>query len=162
MRPLRIALRHLLVQDAAAGGHPLHVAGTERTGVAEAVLVLDGSREHVGDGLDAAMRMPGEARPVVVRTVVAEVVEQQERIELCRIAEAEGAAQFHARSLHGRLRLDDVLHGSYGHGALSRLKLAQRPSQAARSMLSLALEAGDERCELVDEGLQERAGARRR
>ena len=76
--------------------------------VAEAVPVLDGPREHVGDGLDAAMGMPGEARPVVVRPIVAEVVEQQERIELCRIAEAECPAQLHARSLHGWLRLDDA------------------------------------------------------
>ena len=42
--------------------------------------------EHVGDGLDAAMRMPREAGQIVVRVVVAEVVEQQERIEVrcCR------------------------------------------------------------------------------
>ena len=43
MRPSRVALRHLLMQDAAAGGHPLHVAGAERAAVAEAVAVLDGS-----------------------------------------------------------------------------------------------------------------------
>jgi hypothetical protein len=76
---LRVALRHLLVHDAAAGGHPLHVAGAERAAVAEAVAVLDRAGEHVGDRLDAAMRMPREPGEVVVRIVVAEVVEQQER-----------------------------------------------------------------------------------
>ena len=89
MRPCGVALRHLLVQDAAARRHPLHVAGAERAPVAEAVAVLDGARQHVGDGLDAAMRMPREAGEVVVGPVVAEVVEQQERIELGRVAEAE-------------------------------------------------------------------------
>ena len=50
--------------------------------VAEAVAVLDGAGEDVGDRLDAAVRMPGKAREVVLGTVVAEVVEQQERVEL--------------------------------------------------------------------------------
>ena len=63
------------------GGHPLHVAGAERAAVAQAVAVLDGAGEHVGDGLDAAVRMPRKAGEVVVGPVVAEIVEQQERIE---------------------------------------------------------------------------------
>ncbi len=57
----RVAVRHLLVEDAAAGGHPLHVAGTERALVAQAVGVVDRAGQHVGDGLDAAVRVPGEA-----------------------------------------------------------------------------------------------------
>ena len=77
-----VALRHLLMDDAAAGRHPLHVARADRAAVAQAVAVLDGARQHVGDGLDAAVRMPGEAGQVIVGTIVAEVVEQQERIEL--------------------------------------------------------------------------------
>ena len=60
---LRIALRHLLMQDAAAGRHPLHVARAQLALVAEAVAVLDGAGEHIGDRLDAAMRMPRESRP---------------------------------------------------------------------------------------------------
>ena len=114
---LRVALRHLLMQDAAAGRHPLHVAGAERAAVAEAVAVVDRAGEHVGDGLDAAMRMPREAGEVVVRVVVAEIVEQQERIELAGVAEPKRAAQLHARAFHGRLGLDDALHGSDGHDA---------------------------------------------
>ena len=88
---LRVTLRHLLVEDAAAGGHPLHVAGAQRAAVAEAVAVLDRAGQHVGDGLDAAVRMPREAGPVVLGPVVAEIVEQQERVELAGVAEAEGA-----------------------------------------------------------------------
>ena len=102
---LRIALRHFLVHDAAARGHPLHVAGAERAAIAEAVAVIDGAGEHIGDGLDAAMRMPRKAGEVVGRAVVAEIVEQQERIELGGFAEAEGAAQLDAGAFDGRLRL---------------------------------------------------------
>src|SRR6185312_13574913 len=55
---LRVTLRHLLMHDATAGRHPLYVAGAERAVIAEAVAVLDGAVEDIGDGLDAAMRMP--------------------------------------------------------------------------------------------------------
>ena len=86
MRPVVVALGHLLVDDAAAGGHPLDVAGGDGAVVAHAVAMLDGSGEDVGDGLDAAMRVPGEAGQIILGNVVAEIVEQQERIEVgcCR------------------------------------------------------------------------------
>ena len=100
---LRVALRHFLMQDAAPGRHPLHVAGAEIAAIAEAVAVLDVAGQHIGDGLDAAMRMPGKAGAIFVRPVVAEIVEQQERIELGGVAEAEGAAQMHAGAFDGRL-----------------------------------------------------------
>ena len=58
--------------------------------------MIDIARQHIGDGLNAAMRMPGEAREIFVRPVVAEIIEQQERIELGGIAKAEGTAQVYA------------------------------------------------------------------
>ena len=60
--------------------------------------------------------MPGKAGEIVVGTVVAEIVEQQERIELAGVAEAEGAAQLDAGAFDGGLGLDDALDGSDGHG----------------------------------------------
>ena len=68
--------------------------------IAEAVAVLDRAGQHVGDRLDAAVRMPGKPRQVVVGVVVAEIVEQQERIEVRRVAEPERALQLDARPLH--------------------------------------------------------------
>src|SRR4029077_1664027 len=61
---LRVTLRHFLVHDAAARRHPLHVAVRQRSAVAEAVAVFDGAGEHVGDGFDAAVRMPGKTGEV--------------------------------------------------------------------------------------------------
>ena len=74
--PLWIALGHLLMENTAAGGHPLHVTSGHGPSVPEAVVVVDGTGEYVGDRLDAAMGMPREAGEVVVRVFVAEVVEQ--------------------------------------------------------------------------------------
>jgi len=65
-----IALRHFLVEDAAAGGHPLQVASPKRALVAEAVLVFYRSGKYIGDGLDAAMRVPRKAGTVVIRAIM--------------------------------------------------------------------------------------------
>ena len=88
-----VALRHFLMDDAAARSHPLNVAGGNGATVAHAVTVLNRARENVGDRLDAAMRMPGETGQIILRNVIAEVVEQQERVEVGSVAEAKGAAQ---------------------------------------------------------------------
>ena len=89
--PSRVALGHFLVEDSAAGGHPLHVAGGHFALVAETVAVLDRASEYVGDRLDPAVRMPGKSRQVIFRILIAEVVQQQKRIEILGFAEAEGA-----------------------------------------------------------------------
>ena len=81
------------MHDAAPGGHPLHVAGAERAAISQAVAMLHGAGEHIGNGFDAAVRMPREAREIVGRPIVAEIVEQQKWIRLRRIAKAEGASQ---------------------------------------------------------------------
>jgi hypothetical protein len=91
MRPLASPLRHLLVQNAAAGRHPLHVAGGHAALVAQAVAVRHFAGKHIGDGLDAAVRMPGKSGHVIRRILIAEIVQQQERIELLGFAETEGA-----------------------------------------------------------------------
>ena len=80
--PRSVSFRHLLVQYAAAGRHPLDVSRSERAPVAEAVVVVDGARKHVGDGFDSAVRMPRETGKVLAGIVVAEVVEEKERIEV--------------------------------------------------------------------------------
>ena len=85
----------------------------QRAAIAEAVAVIDRAREHVGDGLDAAMRMPGEAGEIFVGVVVAEIVEQEERIELLRVAEPEAALQFDSGPFERGLRPQDPLDGSY-------------------------------------------------
>ena len=76
----RVAFRHLLVDDAAACRHPLHVAGGDDARVAEAVAVLDVALQHIGDGLDAPVRMPGKTSEIMVGDVGAEIVEKQEGV----------------------------------------------------------------------------------
>ena len=113
--PLWVPLRHFLVQNSASRRHPLHVASAELAAIAQAVAVIDGAGQHIGDCLDAAMRVPGETGAIIVGTIVTKIVEQQEGIEFAGVSEAEGAAQLDAGALDGWLRRHDTLHGSDGH-----------------------------------------------
>ncbi len=112
-----VALRHLLVKDAAAGGHPLDVTGAHRAVIAEAVAVGDGAGEDVGDRLDPAMRVPGKSRHVILRLFIAKVVEEQKRIKVRRVSEAEGATQLDACTFEGGFGFGDAFDGADRHRA---------------------------------------------
>jgi len=110
--PLRVALGHFLMQDATASRHPLHVARAHRAPVAEAVAVRDGAGEHVRDRLDAPMRMPREAGEIIVRVVVAKIVEQKKRIHFACVSKAKRPMQLDARAFERGLGGHDALHRS--------------------------------------------------
>src|SRR5438552_2498742 len=96
------------MQNAAAGGHPLHVTGGHFAFIAETVAMLDRTGEHVSYGLDAAMRMPGKSRQIVFGIVVSEIVQQQKWIEFLGRAETEGALQLYACALDCRRSLNNL------------------------------------------------------
>src|SRR5437879_13720717 len=118
------------MEDAAPGRHPLHVPGAERAAVCQAIAVLHGPAEDVGDGFDPAMGVPRESRAEVLRVVVTEVVQQEERIELSGVPEAERPAQLHTCTLDGRLRLDDRLDWPDRHGASKLLDRNEHSNHA--------------------------------
>jgi hypothetical protein len=89
-------LRHLRVDDATRGRHPLHVAGPQVAAIASAVLVAHPAVEHVGDRLEAAVRMGREPGEVIVRVVGEELVEHQERVVAQVVGAAEATAQLDA------------------------------------------------------------------
>jgi glutamate synthase (NADPH/NADH) large chain len=86
--------------------------------MASEVGVLDIPGEDVGDRLNAAVRMPRKAVLVVRRCVPAEIVEQQERIGLGRLAEAEPAMEVHTGPFHSGLGGDDAFDRTNGHAIL--------------------------------------------
>jgi hypothetical protein len=107
-----VALGHFLMDDAAACRHPLHVARPDGAAVSDAVAMLDGSCKYVCDCLDPAVWVPGEAGQIILRNIIAEVVQQKKRVEVGRIAEAECASQVHACTFERRLGTDDSLDWS--------------------------------------------------
>jgi hypothetical protein len=58
------------------------------------------------------MRVLGEAGQVVLGTIVPKIVQQQERVEVGGVPEAERAAQMHSGALERRPGLGEALHGS--------------------------------------------------
>src|SRR5580658_6998510 len=105
-----ITLRHLLVDDAAACSHPLNVSRSNDATVSDAVSVLHRSSKDIGNCLDAAMGMPRKASQIIGGNVITEIIEQQERIKVRRIVEAECAAQMYSRALERWLRLNEILY----------------------------------------------------
>src|SRR5262249_58276949 len=94
-------------------------AGVDLARVADLAAWTTAPRQYIRNRLDAAVGMPGKSGAIVFRTIVAEVVEQEEWIELAGIPEAEGATQLHARTFNRGFGLDDALHGSNGHDGLT-------------------------------------------
>jgi hypothetical protein len=56
--------------------------------------------------------MPGKSGSIIGWILIAEIVQQQKRIEILGLAEAEGALQLHASTLNGGGCLKDLLNGS--------------------------------------------------
>src|SRR5450756_2144212 len=83
--------------------------------------------QHVGDGLDAAVGVPGETGEVVVRIVRLEVVEQKERVEVVERRCGDAASQADAGALDDGRRLDhafdDARLGGHVVRSLSRVPM---------------------------------------
>ena len=84
----------------AAGGHPLRGAVGDDAAAAVGVLVLERAVDDVGDGLEAAVRVPVGA-PGLARRVVdlAHLVHVDERVEVGEVDAGEGPADGEALAL---------------------------------------------------------------
>jgi hypothetical protein len=87
------------VDDAAAGGHPLHVTGGDDPLVAHTVSMLNQTLQKIGDGLDPAVGVPWKSRTVIVRVWGVEVVKHEKWIELGDQGIAKGPLEVDAGSL---------------------------------------------------------------
>ena len=101
--------RHLVVQDARACGHPLRVALADDAAATVGVVVGDLAVEHVGDGLEPAVRVPRRALRLAGRVLHGpELVEQEERIGEVEVdAARERSPDLEAGALDGVVRGDD-------------------------------------------------------
>jgi hypothetical protein len=97
------------MHDAAAGRHPLHAAVLQQALVPGAVAMPHAAGDHVGDGLEAAVRVLGKAADVVVGVVGAEGIEHQERVETALQRLRQYAHELDAGAIGGRGARDDAL-----------------------------------------------------
>jgi hypothetical protein len=104
--------RDLGVDHAATGDHPLHTAVTQHSFVPRTVAVPHAARQHVGDGLEAAVGVIGEARDVILRVVAAECVQHQERVQAALQVSREDARKAHTSAVRGGDSFDKALYGA--------------------------------------------------
>ena len=97
--------RSLDVQDARPGGHPLRRAVLDHAAAADGVLVQERAVDHVGHGLEPAVRVPrralGLARPVVD---LAHLVHVHEGVEVGHVDAGEGTANREALAFEASRR----------------------------------------------------------
>jgi hypothetical protein len=108
-----IAFGHFLMDDPAAGRHPLNISRAYSSFVPKTVSVFDIPVENIGDGLNPAMGMPGKALYVVLGIIGTEIVQKQKRVEKRHLAEAEHSLQVNAGSLNSWDALQDFPDFSY-------------------------------------------------
>ncbi len=92
-------LGHLRMHDAAPSRHPLHATGHQQALAAVVVAMAHTAFQHVGDGLEAAVRMHRKTGDVVLRTLGAEGVEHQKRIDRRLLRCTDEARQFDAGTI---------------------------------------------------------------
>src|SRR5690606_10167820 len=89
--------------------------------VAVVVTMAHAPVEHVGDGLEAPVRVLRETGDVVLRALGAEFVQQQERVQLRQRRAADHPGQAHAGAVGSGHAADDALDtGGVVHGPSSR------------------------------------------
>ncbi len=107
--------RTLDVLDAGAGRHPLGGAVGDEAAAAGGVLVLEGAVHDVGDGLEAAVRVPGRAFGLPGRVLDgADVVEEQEGVGERKVGAGEGTPDDEALAFELTMGGDDLDDGPPG------------------------------------------------
>jgi hypothetical protein len=107
--PVRVTLGHLLVENAAPGGHPLHISCGDGPVIAHTIAVRHFSAKYIRDRFDTAMKVPGKPGYVLTWVIVAKVVKQQEWVEGAWIAKAKGSLQMNACTFNGGLALECLM-----------------------------------------------------
>ncbi|CAO3571187.1 unnamed protein product [Mortierella alpina] len=115
---------HLRVHNTLAGGHPLEVTWTDLALVACKVFVFELSLEHVGDGLEPAVRVVRKSSC----SVDTELVQHQERVVVSELGATDGSADECTDSLALLDRENGFSNGSggVGHRGKSRMLMEER------------------------------------
>jgi hypothetical protein len=88
--------------------HPLDLAGIYYSGISHTVCMFHTSFEHVGDGLNSAVRVGRKTGKVIFRPRCPEIIQHQERIELRNFVTAECPVQVNAGTFYRRVSSQDT------------------------------------------------------
>ena len=71
--------------------------------------------QHIGDGFNTAMRMPGKTAFIFFRIIIAKIIHHQERIERLSLAKPKNTMQMNPCPFHGWPGLTAEFHRTNGH-----------------------------------------------
>ena len=71
-----VSPRHFLMQNPTAGRHPLHIPRSQCALITETVSMIDRTSQHVCDGFNPPIRMPGKPGAIVLRILTPDIIEQ--------------------------------------------------------------------------------------
>jgi hypothetical protein len=128
--------RHFRMDDAAPRRHPLHAAGIETARMTLIVAMAHAARQHIGHGLEAAMRMLGKAGDVIGGIVRAEFVQHQEWIDVIELRRADEAVELHPRAVADRNATHDARYRPQGHSRSIHVSLLRYFFCKARPLTS--------------------------
>ena len=114
-----IALGHFLVNDAAAGGHPLHVPWGDHSFVAQAVAMFHFPGCDISNGLNSPVGMPGEAFQIIGGIVAAEIIQEEKRVKFRHLIIAKGPVEVDPGPFQGGFALPDF--GDFSDGGHVRI-----------------------------------------
>jgi hypothetical protein len=113
--------RRLDVEDAGAGGHPLGVAVGDAPAATERVLVVEDAVDDVGDGLEAAVRVPRGALRLARGVLdLTHLVEVDERVEVAQVHAGERPLHREPLALEPTGRGGDGAHRPLPRGGRER------------------------------------------
>lgn len=92
-------LRHLGMNEATAGRHPLYGAGAKEPLVALAVTVTHAAREHDGDCLETAVRVVRKAADVSFRIIGTKFIKQEKGIQRLKLRRADDPGELDPRAV---------------------------------------------------------------
>ena len=84
------------MNNAPAGGHPLHITAGNNTLITQVILVTHGTIKHVGNGFKPAMGMGGKSTNIVSALLGMYFIEHQKWINLRHNIAARNATNLHA------------------------------------------------------------------
>jgi hypothetical protein len=97
--------RRLNVNQTSTGGHPLGVAVSDQAAAAVGVLMAENAVEHVGNGLEPAVGMPGGALRLARGVVdLAHLIHMHERVKGAQVHAGEGSTDRKSLALKARRR----------------------------------------------------------
>ena len=107
--------RHLFVNHATPGCHPLHTTTFQHGFIPQMVTVAHAPIQHIGNGFKTAVRVGREAGNVIIRIIREEIIQHQKGIDAVMRRASQTAQQTHTGAIAAFSGRDTAINCAVGH-----------------------------------------------